>query len=183
MNIEDIERLLNEYYVILPPDHIIILDRPAVGISPYLAVYRGLQPKWRPDIIILTPLADEETVLHETLHTYGLGEFGATYGAKILLIKHKILEAFPRLRELRLKIGGKRVHYQLCSGCELCRDIWHTLMLHPPPGAKPKHYYRVYHGQSPTHSECAHYRNGWCTLKNKPVNPTAPACPQFTPRR
>ena len=143
MDIHDIERLLSEYYVILPPEHILILDKPVVGLKPAFVVYRGLQPSWRPDIIILTPLANEETVLHEILHTYGLGELGATYGAKILLIKHRILERFPLLRELRLRIGGKKVEYRLCYGCPLCRDMWHTLLIHPPPGAKPKHYIRV----------------------------------------
>lgn len=143
LTIEDIERLLNEYYIIVPPDHIIILDKPVIGLKPFLAVYKGLQPVWRPDIIILTPLADEETLIHEILHTYGFGEFIAYHGARILLIKNRLLKNFPLLRELRLRILGRKVRYQLCNGCELCTDIYRSLRLLPPPGSKPRHYVKV----------------------------------------
>lgn len=34
----------------------------------------------------------------------------------------------------------------------------------------------------PTHSECANYSQGWCTLKHKAVNPGDPACEDFVPR-
>jgi hypothetical protein len=35
-----------------------------------------------------------------------------------------------------------------------------------------------------THGECANFRwmnGGYCTLKNKPVDPGGSACPMFTP--
>ncbi|MCD6421394.1 MAG: hypothetical protein J7L17_03180 [Thaumarchaeota archaeon] len=34
----------------------------------------------------------------------------------------------------------------------------------------------------PTHSQCAYYANGFCTLRGVQVPPDAPACPNFTPR-
>jgi hypothetical protein len=38
----------------------------------------------------------------------------------------------------------------------------------------------------PTHKECVNFTwqyGGYCTLKNKNVNPNAPACPQFQPKQ
>lgn len=41
-----------------------------------------------------------------------------------------------------------------------------------------------YSGRQPktaTHEECAHFKDGLCTLIGAPVNPHQPACPNFTP--
>lgn len=35
----------------------------------------------------------------------------------------------------------------------------------------------------PTHKECVNFRRGYCSLKNKAVDPNGPACDQFVPRR
>ena len=35
---------------------------------------------------------------------------------------------------------------------------------------------------APRHGECQHYSNGKCTLYNVPVDPNAPACPNFKPK-
>lgn len=32
------------------------------------------------------------------------------------------------------------------------------------------------------HSECAHYKDGFCNLHRINVNPDSPACPYFTPK-
>jgi len=32
-----------------------------------------------------------------------------------------------------------------------------------------------------THSQCAYYKDGFCTLYGAPMPPDAPACPNFTP--
>lgn len=35
----------------------------------------------------------------------------------------------------------------------------------------------------PTHRECAHFSNGFCTLNSVPVDPDGTACPNFTPEK
>jgi hypothetical protein len=46
---------------------------------------RGATPIHRNDVIILTLLADEVTVIHEVLHTMGFGEIGASLLAPLLV--------------------------------------------------------------------------------------------------
>ena len=121
-----------------------MLDRPTVGFSGNnLAFYKGLQPKWRRDVIVVTPQGDEETVLHETLHAnYGAPEPVAAWGGKILVIKSKLLNMFPTVKDLFLAFRGRDVHYQRCYGCQLCNNL-QDMFIHAPPGAKPEHYVRV----------------------------------------
>ena len=35
---------------------------------------------------------------------------------------------------------------------------------------------------SPKHSQCLHYKNGFCDFFGVKVDPDAPACPNFTPK-
>jgi len=113
---DQIEYLLSEFYIVEPPEHIIILDKPAAHISHSggLAVYSGLQPKWRKDLIILTPLADEETLFHEIIHTYGFGELGATVLGKFFAIRSRIRSRFYKMwpRELQIKFPRRQVTYE-----------------------------------------------------------------------
>lgn len=36
--------------------------------------------------------------------------------------------------------------------------------------------------QQPTHKDCIHFMNGFCTLNDVPVDPNEAACPSFTPK-
>jgi len=139
-----VENVLNKYYVIEPPKHLLMFDRPAVGFyGDHIAFYKGLQPKWRGDVIIITPQGDDETVIHETLHAnYGASEPVANWGGKILVIKSRILDMFPNIRDLFLMFRGRDVHYQRCYGCQLCNNLG-EIFIHVPPGAHPQHYVRV----------------------------------------
>jgi len=35
----------------------------------------------------------------------------------------------------------------------------------------------------PTHFQCEHFKEGYCTLLGTPINPNTPICPNFTPKR
>ncbi|MHC1589336.1 MAG: hypothetical protein ACXQTQ_00045 [Candidatus Hecatellaceae archaeon] len=35
----------------------------------------------------------------------------------------------------------------------------------------------------PTHFQCEHFKEGYCTLLGTPINPNTPTCPNFTPKR
>jgi len=52
---------------------------------------RGATPIHRNDVIILTLLADEVTVIHEVLHTMGFGEVGARILAPMLVWFRKLV--------------------------------------------------------------------------------------------
>lgn len=100
MRREDIERILAKYPFIKPPDQVYILNAP-VAILQLKAIAKGLSPKGR-DLVVLTPQADEETVLHETVHTYGFGEIAANIVPKVLM----------RLRSVLPPIVRKQVVYE-----------------------------------------------------------------------
>lgn len=140
-SVEEIERILSEYYVISPPKHLMMLERPAVALTDgHLCFFKGLQPKWRNDVMLLTPQGDDETVVHETMHAnFGTEELITDRLGKLLVKKYRALERFPRLRDLWLGFRGRNVRYELCSGCELCADLG-NLMVRAPRGASPRHY-------------------------------------------
>ena len=102
MDIKEVERVLRCTRFLPLPKHVIIIDEPVTEkFSHHVIRYAGLTPKWRRDTIILTSLADEETIIHETLHAgFGLGEVGATVLGKLLKWRAKF-RVFPRLREFR----------------------------------------------------------------------------------
>lgn len=142
IGVNDLEKIFSKYYVVDPPKHVLVLDKPAVSLhGETMVAYRGLQPKWRGDVIILTPQGDEETVIHETLHAqFTVGEPLAHIGGKILNIKLKLIEKGGRFADFfKLRHRGRTVQYQTCSGCTLCGDLT-QLKLYTPQGAKPRHY-------------------------------------------
>lgn len=144
---QTIEDVFAKYYVIDPPKNIIVLDKQAVSMQGQtLVMYRGLQPKWRGDVIILTPQGDDETLIHETLHAqFFTNEPITNVGGKILVVKYRLSKQFKRFfvrqkRRLNLKLRKDRtVNYQLCPGCYLCSDLT-QLKVFSPKGAKPIHY-------------------------------------------
>lgn len=139
---EDLERIFSRYYVVDPPKNVLVLDKPTVSLhGETIVAYRGLQPKWRGDVIIITPQGDEETVIHETLHAQFLvGEPLAHFGGKALVVKHRFLERGGLLADLfRVRHRGRSVQYQRCFGCSLCRDLT-QLKLYSPKDSDPRHY-------------------------------------------
>lgn len=144
---QTIEDVFAKYYVIDPPKNILVLDKPAVSMhGQTLVMYRGLQPKWRGDVIILTPQGDDETLIHETLHAqYFTNEPLTNVAGKILVVKYRISKRFKRFfirHKKRFSVRtrrGRTVNYQLCSGCFLCNDLT-QLKMYAPQGANPMHY-------------------------------------------
>jgi len=86
----DIERTLSKYPFLNPPDHVYVLDAPIL-VPQLQAIAKGMEVSGTRSIF-LTPLADEETVVHETIHTYGLGELATYPLAKIL---KRFRQVFP----------------------------------------------------------------------------------------
>lgn len=135
---EELESILAKYYVIDPPKHAFMLDKRTVGITNHhLSFFKGLQPKWRHDVIILTPDGDDESVIHECFHAnFGTEELVTNRLGKLLVKKHRLQEMFPNFPKI---LPSRSVHYELCPGCPLCADLA-KLLIHKPPGGEPKHY-------------------------------------------
>lgn len=142
IGLSDLESIFSKYYVVDPPKNVLVLDKPTVSLhGETIVAYRGLQPKWRGDVIIITPQGDEETVIHETLHAQFLvGEPLAHIGGKLLVVKHRLLDRGGILSNIfNLKHRGRMVQYQQCFGCSLCNDLT-GLKLYAPNDANPRHY-------------------------------------------
>ena len=76
-------------------------------------LYRGLAPKERSDVIVLTPQAIVETVGHEVAHcSLGMREFGATIVGKMSARKYQILSRFPNVKAL----AERPARYERCNG-------------------------------------------------------------------
>lgn len=74
LTIEDIERVYETHPWLPRPQHIVMLDGDV--LLPEGATAVGLTPAGE-SVMILTPLADEETVIHESIHLAGFGELAA----------------------------------------------------------------------------------------------------------
>ncbi|MEM3800147.1 MAG: hypothetical protein QXH56_08655 [Thermoprotei archaeon] len=131
LTIEEIEHKLALHPFLPPPQHVIILDGD-VRVAQRVAV--GMTPA-KQRVVVLTPIADDETVLHETLHSNGLKELGAQIMSRILTIREKLV-LFPR-----------RVRYEECGGCTTHITLLKQYGLQPEDGVwnypKIKHYYLV----------------------------------------
>lgn len=80
------------------PREVIVLDG-VLEVGDQIAV--GANPqRTDPQTIILSPLADEETLVHEVLHTAGLGEMGA-YAISPLLTRRVQNGIMPNMRPRR----------------------------------------------------------------------------------
>lgn len=138
----DLEGILSRSYVIRPPERILVVDRPLVGIeeSPHfkhstyhhggltVKEYRGAQPSFRSDVIVLAPSANDETVFHEWAHTKGAGELLAYPIGRIMAMRNRISP-----------FRHRDIGYEESQGAsELLRQIGITV----PQGANPKLFLR-----------------------------------------
>lgn len=98
-----------------------------------MAYFKGLQPKHRQDVFVLTPQASDETVPHELVHTLGLGELAAYPLGKILVWKYRVFKNFPMLKSLR----SSPMKYQKCSGCN------EFALLHERYPGRAEHYVKA----------------------------------------
>jgi len=122
LDIHEVEEILGMYRALKAPKHIIVTEEPVRQQLNGDIFYRGLAPKWRRDVIVLTPQAIPETVVHENLHAnFGLGEEITYPLARLLIVKYNIIQLFPRLKRLLVR----PVKYELCQGCEEFAEL-HT---------------------------------------------------------
>lgn len=85
-----------------PPKDIFMLDG-VIDVPPFTAI--GATPGKR-DLVVLTPLSDEKTLIHESIHmSTGLGEVATRIMTNIVNLRAMLL---PRTREVR---------YFQCTGC------------------------------------------------------------------
>ncbi len=134
-----LEKIFSRYYVVDPPKNIIVLDKPAVSVrGSSMSVFRGLAPKWRNDIIVITPQGNDETLLHEAFHAqFGAGESAARVVGKLLVVKTRFID---RSNFISSRFRGRTVNYQRCPGCELEKELDKTLLIISPPDSNPIHY-------------------------------------------
>lgn len=96
----EIEEVFARHPNINPPETIYVLDAPLVGqLEDETVILRGGRPTGY-DKIILTPQGDELTVLHETIHTYGFGEFMAEFGSRFM---KRVRQRIPPLRRRKVE--------------------------------------------------------------------------------
>jgi len=101
LSIEEIQQVLNEHPWIPAPKEVVILDG---DVRTEKGVAVGLTPRGE-RLVILTPISDQETVLHELVHEgFGLGELPTQIVTRVLSMKPTL---FPR-----------NVKYRQCLECE-----------------------------------------------------------------
>lgn len=99
-------------YRLPKPQHIIFVREPVSEQVDGVIYFRGLQPRMRSDVIVLTAHAIDETVVHEVLHCLGLGEIGANLLGKLMVRKYRILKNSGLLKPQR------GVKYRKCGWCQ-----------------------------------------------------------------
>ena len=105
MRIEEVEEILNALRLLglLAPQHIFITDEPIYEELDGQIFFRGLSPKDKRGVMILSKHADITTVPHELIHAaLGLGELAAYPLGRLLAIRYKIADLFPSLKQLKL---------------------------------------------------------------------------------
>lgn len=134
MELGEAEEILGCFHMLRAPEHLIMIKEPVHETVDGVAYFRGLQPKHRSDVVVITPQATPETVPHELVHAdLGLGELAAYPLGKILIWKYRVLRNLPMLKSLI----APRVKYQKCSGCEEFR------LLHERYAGRAEHFIRV----------------------------------------
>lgn len=131
MTKEDIEDIFSHYFVIEPPKHVIVLNKDAIKMDRDKIIFlKGFQPKDDPDIVFITPRGDDETAIHEAIHTMGFSELGARTLGRLFIMKYRILKLFPWISRRR-----RPVRYEETATCSKCsRFIEKNLLVVPPDG-------------------------------------------------
>ena len=116
IDVREVKRYVEQEYEkhpwLRPAKHVlVVLDEIVYQDLDRRLRFSGLQPSWRRDTIIISwPLLRPDTIVHETLHTYGCGEDCAwTLAPRIVEFREK----FPPL--LR-----RKVEYEVCPGDASC---------------------------------------------------------------
>jgi len=127
LTIEEITQVFVAHPWLTPPKNVLVLDGD-VRTTKGTAV--GLTPPGE-STIILTPISNKETVLHEWLHeSLGVGEIGARLLTPILM------------RKPNLGLMQKQVAYDICSECTTHPYLFERYGLEPEFAGYPqiRHY-------------------------------------------
>jgi len=101
MRIEELEELLSKHPFLPKPKYVFMIEERVIAELNGYSFVRGATPKWRGDVIILTPDARHDTVVHEVIHTLGFGE----------LVANLLSPRIAKLRELIPPIISSNVKY------------------------------------------------------------------------
>jgi len=121
VDIAEVTDILNQFKLLalLAPQHIFITDEPIVEHFNGEARFRGLSPKQKRGVIVLSRDADESTVPHEWIHAaLGLGERVAYPFGQLMKLRYEIrkrlplLKNRPRLIEVRYRPAEVPEHYR-----------------------------------------------------------------------
>ena len=106
--IEWVESQLVRHPWLRRPRHILVIDEPIVlSLEERKVYFSGVQPGWLKDTVIVSwPLRKEDTLVHEIIHTYGLGEEAAW----------TIAPALVRLRRSIPPLVKREARYEVCRG-------------------------------------------------------------------
>lgn len=131
MELAEVESVLGCFSTLRVPRHLVMIKEPVTEQMDGIAYFRGLQPRHRSDVIVITPQATPETVVHEVVHAqFGFGELMTYPLARAWARKYYLLRSIcpPCLQK-------KRVEYQKCSGCE------EFSLLHERYAGRAEHYF------------------------------------------
>jgi len=101
VNIEEVTDILNSFKLLalLAPQHVFITDEPIVEEFNGQARFRGLSPKKKRGVIVLSRDADASTVPHEWVHAaLGLGERIAYPFGELMKSRYEIRKKLPLLK-------------------------------------------------------------------------------------
>ena len=108
---EDIEEIFNRYPSLQPPERIYILDAPVIAqVHNTQVLLKGSRPLGE-NAIFLSEQADEWTVIHETIHTYGFGEPMANFGTWLA----KQRERVPNIRNRMVRYRERQIDFEEIS--------------------------------------------------------------------
>jgi hypothetical protein len=113
--------------------HLIVVNEDVREKLDGMAYFKGLQPKHRSDVFVLTPQASDETVPHELVHALGLGELAAYPLGRMMVWRYRVLRNLPTLKSL----VSSPVEFRKCSGCEEFR------LLHERYAGRAEHFIRA----------------------------------------
>ena len=115
MDIEEVIEILSYYPLLKKPRHVLLVKEPIYGVmrvdeKAVLVKVLGVTPMNRDDTIVLAIDAKPDTVIHECIHLYGLGELAAYTLTPILITKYKLGFA-PIAKMLRYRVRYRKCQY------------------------------------------------------------------------
>jgi hypothetical protein len=107
VRLDELEQILKLHPFLPKPQYIVVVEEPVIAqLDGLVGLVRGATPAWRRDLIVVTPLAGHDTVVHEIIHTMGFGEAVATIGGSVIARFREVLQPFIK-REVKYELAGE----------------------------------------------------------------------------